>query len=341
MSPRASGCHQGEPSPVSAGTNDTPPVESTLHAIASLSAALASTPSPSRSHCKAAPRDEDRTFERVAVGGGRREQAVRRRRHLVARVDEHEAPGAVRHLGLAPRMAALPEERRLLVAGDRRGSAASGRAAQPRRTRASEREDRRQHARDRRRGARAGRRPSRACRGRHSIVRDAFVVSVACTAPCVSCQTSHESTVPKASPGRRVLSEQPLELRPREVRIGHEPGALADQVRVERPAALGRAPVLPHDRGRDRTAGGAVPEDRRLALVRDRDGLDAVEPCLGCGGEHALPDLVRVVLDPTRLRKVLAAARRSHGRWTRSSSSTTRHVVPVVPWSIARITRAS
>src|SRR5439155_26356712 len=55
IAPRASAPHQGEPRPVSAGTKVTPPVESTLRAIASLSAASASTPRPSRSHWIAAP----------------------------------------------------------------------------------------------------------------------------------------------------------------------------------------------------------------------------------------------------------------------------------------------
>ena len=79
------------------------------------------------------------------------------------------------------------------------------------------------------------------------------------------------STVPNASPSRRVLAQEPLELRRREVRIGDEPGLRADQLGVELAAALGGAPVLPHDRGRDRRSRRAVPEQRRLALVRDRD----------------------------------------------------------------------
>src|SRR5438270_888630 len=53
--PRASGSQCGEPRPVSAGTNTTPPDESTLCASASVSEAAATRPSPSRSHCTAAP----------------------------------------------------------------------------------------------------------------------------------------------------------------------------------------------------------------------------------------------------------------------------------------------
>jgi hypothetical protein len=71
-----------------------------------------------------------------------------------------------------------------------------------------------------------------------------------------------------------VLGEQPLELRRREVRIGHETGAVADQLRVERRAAIRRAPVLPHDRAVDGPAGATIPEDRGLALVRNRDRVE-------------------------------------------------------------------
>ena len=53
--PRACGSQCGAPSPVSAGTNTTPPVSSTVAAIASLSAADPTICRPSRSHCTAAP----------------------------------------------------------------------------------------------------------------------------------------------------------------------------------------------------------------------------------------------------------------------------------------------
>ena len=138
-----------------------------------------------------------------------------------------------------------------------------------------------------------------------SSVRDAFVASVTCTSPPVSFQTSQRVDRPEREPVAPVLAQKPLELRRREVRIGNEPRALADQVGVELAAALRRAAVLPDDRGRDRLPGCAVPEQRRLALVRDRDRVDAVEPRLRRGSKDALPDLLRVVLDPARPREVL------------------------------------
>ncbi len=53
--PRASASQCGVPSPTKAGTKCTPPVSGTLRASASLSAAAWMSPSPSRSHCTAAP----------------------------------------------------------------------------------------------------------------------------------------------------------------------------------------------------------------------------------------------------------------------------------------------
>src|SRR5262249_41205939 len=106
-----------------------------------------------------------------------------------------------------------------------------------------------------------------------------------------------------------VLAQKPLELRRGEVRVGDESGALAEERDVELAAALGRPPVLPHDRARDRCAGATVPEDGRLALVRDRDRVDAVEPGGARGGDHALPDLLGVVLDPAGSREVLRQLR--------------------------------
>ena len=53
--PRAYGSHHGDPSPVNAGTNTTPPVSGTLSASGPVSAASAMIPSPSRSHWTAAP----------------------------------------------------------------------------------------------------------------------------------------------------------------------------------------------------------------------------------------------------------------------------------------------
>src|SRR6478609_3567580 len=62
----------------------------------------------------------------------------------------------------------------------------------------------------------------------------------------------------------------------------------------------------------DRLTGFAIPHERRLPLIRDSDRRDVCcfQPCLrqrlAGGSQLRLPDLIRIVLDPTRLRKDLS-----------------------------------
>jgi acetyl-CoA carboxylase biotin carboxyl carrier protein len=158
-----------------------------------------------------------------------------------------------------------------------------------------------------------------------------------------------EPGVDRAERGVRrhvALADQPLDLRAGEVWVEHQPGALAKERLVagllQLVAATRGAPVLPDDRAVQRLAAVTVPRDHRLALVRDPDAgeraaVDAgrVERLLSNGARH-VPDLARVVLDPARAREVLLelAVARPTG-WPRSSN--TMQVLPVVPWSIARI----
>jgi hypothetical protein len=160
-----------------------------------------------------------------------------------------------------------------------------------------------------------------------SRVRDALVTSVACTgeppaASPESRQTRKLSMVPKQSSPRSARAraghvvQEPRELRAAEVRIEHEAGRLLDRLLVARGAQLGtarrRPAVLPHDRAVDRAARRALPDERRLALVRDADRLDraaghARRPeRLAHGVLNALPDLLRVVLDEPGFREMLA-----------------------------------
>ena len=62
MSPRASGSHCGEPSPVSAGTKSTPSVDSTLAASASVSAARLDQPEPVAQPLDRRAADENRAL---------------------------------------------------------------------------------------------------------------------------------------------------------------------------------------------------------------------------------------------------------------------------------------
>jgi hypothetical protein len=91
-------------------------------------------------------------------------------------------------------------------------------------------------------------------------------------------------------------------------------GAVEDPRAVELLQHLAQgecAAVLPDDCVRNRTAGGLVPEDRGLALIRNADGLDlggrdsgSIDNLLQ-GVDRDLEDLRRVVLDPAGLRVVL------------------------------------
>ena len=111
------------------------------------------------------------------------------------------------------------------------------------------------------------------------------------------------------------MLHRPARLGGREVRVKHQARHLAHLVLVTRlaqPAALlGGAPVLPHDGAGTRLQRPAVPHDERLALVRDADRAHIAR--LRAGGVQRLrgrvlddaPDLVCVVLHPSRLREML------------------------------------
>ena len=143
-----------------------------------------------------------------------------------------------------------------------------------------------------------------------------------CVESLVSCQTSQLSMVPKASLPASALRaragnvvEDPCHLASGKIRVDDEAGAFADEVFVpvllQSIAVVGRAPVLPHDRVVDRSAGLAIPDDRRLALVGDADGRDiswtqvGASERLGGDGDLCGPDLIGIVLDPARTRKDL------------------------------------
>ena len=109
-----------------------------------------------------------------------------------------------------------------------------------------------------------------------------------------------------------VVESNPLELRCREVRVGHQACAATNEISWKLPTTLGRSAILPDDCRVHGTPAAPVPEERRLALVRDPDGHESTradtragEGLLGCR-EDALPDLVRVVLHPSRPWEVLS-----------------------------------
>jgi hypothetical protein len=112
------------------------------------------------------------------------------------------------------------------------------------------------------------------------------------------------------------VPQDPAQLGRREVGIEHEPGPLAHERLVAGHAQLatlvGRAAILPDDGRRDRQAAGPFPDDGGLTLVGDSDRRHlrgAVGTTLQrLPGRVALrrPDLERVLLDPARLRVGMA-----------------------------------
>jgi hypothetical protein len=101
-----------------------------------------------------------------------------------------------------------------------------------------------------------------------------------------------------------------LQLGARKVRRWREPRARAHQLpslgAIQRADDAVGARVLPDDRVVPGLAGLRVPDDRRLALVRDTDGgkIPGVEAGVAerasNDGVRALGNLARVVLDPSR-----------------------------------------
>ena len=257
--------------------------------------------------------------------------------------------GAVGRLRLARRRSSLPEERRLLVAGDPGERDARAEQLGLARRRPAEGTIRGSTSAVDAEERRAARRPSRASRGRASIVRDAFVTSVTCAAPPVSFQTSQESTVPKA----RLAAAASVRARIHSSFVAEKYGSGTRPVRSrievggQLGAALGRAPVLPDDRRVHRRArcarsqttvvsrwfvipiaassAGARSRPSRERLPRGRRARSAQISSGSCSTQPGLREV---------LRDLAVAAPDARA----SSSSTTRHVVPVVPWSIARIT---
>ena len=247
MSPRASASQYGEPSPVSAGTKWTPPVDSTERASASVSARVCDHPEPVAQPLDGRAGDEDRALEGgdAGLGSGGAEDAVRRRAAVLALVCEHEAAGAVGGLGVARPEAGLAEERGLLVArqaGERHPRAADLGLADD----AARRHDPGQHL-----GGHAEERGQlgipldRVEPGEHRPRRVGRVGDMRLAAG----QVPGEPALDRAEEDVALdAGEQPFELGRREVRVGHEPRALADEVGRELAAALRGAPVLPDDR---------------------------------------------------------------------------------------------
>ena len=327
--PRACGSQCGAPSPVRAGTNTTPSVSSTVAAIASVSAADPTICRPSRSHCTAAPVTKiapSVAYTSSSSGRapcGRREQPGVGADDRAAGVGEDERARAVGALRVALVEAGLAEQGGLLVAGD----AGDGELEVEERLRVGGREV--APVRDQ-----LGERVARDAEQRAQLVgpvatleveqqRAARVGDVG-DVPGAAGHPGDQVGVDGAdrvaagldeSPGVRLVLGEPDQLGAGEVRVQPQAGQLGHPLLValvaEPAADRGGTTVLPHDgaaRGAERLA---VPQQHRLALVRDPDapevgGVAVPRREHGAGGlERGLPDLLGCVLHPARLREVL------------------------------------
>jgi hypothetical protein len=111
------------------------------------------------------------------------------------------------------------------------------------------------------------------------------------------------------------MVENPRDLGGGEIGIEQQARARGDKrlraLRLQSGADIRRATVLPDDGVVDGSARGALPDERRLALVGDADGRDiarrhaALRQRAAHGGERRAPDVFRIVLDLARRRIML------------------------------------
>ena len=153
------------------------------------------------------------------------------------------------------------------------------------------------------------RRPARP----QSRVREALVASIACTSPRVRCQISHESTVPKASPAaspcsrriQRSLVAEKYGLGTRPVRSRSRASGSSAHSAAVRPSCQTIAGCTARPVARSQTTVVS-----RWLVMPIASRSPAPDPGVGerrrGGGRDALPDLVRILLDPARLRIALA-----------------------------------
>ncbi|CAM3592657.1 hypothetical protein BOSP111201_14570 [Bordetella sputigena] len=259
----------------------------------------------------------------------RGQQAVARYDRLVAHVHQHEAArtvGILRHAGLE---AGLPEGRGLLIA---RHAGDGYRAAEPLRQRLGH---------HRAAGRHAGQHRTRNIQAFQQLVAPVLLMDIeqqrarrigaVGTVHLAAGQLPDQPGIDGAEGDfaafgggarPRHMVQQPGQLGAGEIRIQHQARAFLQEIgaafAAHAVADIGRTPVLPDDGMRQRPAAGAVPDQRGFALVGDADGGDVgrgragVVQGLSRDLQLAAPDLVGVVLDPARVRVILAEFALAH-----------------------------
>ena len=276
--PRAAGSQSGAASPLKAGTKVTPPASGTDAASASTSAARSITPERVAQPAHHVAGHEHRPVQRVGRAPAepprhRRQQARRRRGALPARAGQHHGARAVGALGLAGGPRAVAEQRRLLVAGQRRDRHALGGLPH--------------HAG---RVHHGGQRPGGRAEARGEVGREGPCVEVeeqrargvggvgdvgraagqAVDEPAVDRPQPQRAGVGRA-PHRGHVLEQPGQLRAGEGRVEQQAGASPQLVARARQPGAGLQPLaaLPHQRPVQRAPRVRVPRHEGLGLVGD------------------------------------------------------------------------
>ena len=136
-------------------------------------------------------------------------------------------------------------------------------------------------------------------------------------------RTEHQLAFLGTLAGSGDIVQNPLDLRGAEVGVDDQTGLLTDHVGeplfLQFVAVVRRAAVLPDDGVVDRLLGLRIPDDGRLTLVGNADAgqIQSVDVhdrnCLGDDRCLRSPDLVGVVLDPSRLGEDLPEFALCHG----------------------------
>ena len=236
------------------------------------------------------PGDEHRAFEAIGrlpadLPADRRQQAMLRSDRPRAGVQQQKAAGAVSVLGFADRETGLTESGRLLVAG----------AAADRNLRAEPFGSRRPV--DFARRTHLGQHLPRNVQDRQEFVVPIERVDVEDQRAAGVADVGHVTAAAGEPPDQKGIDraeenlarlgsaakawigvEQMLDLRAGEIRVEHQAGLLAkkwfESLGLEPIAFACRHAALPDDRVGHRPARVALPENRRLALVRHADGRD-------------------------------------------------------------------
>src|SRR5262245_16639880 len=271
--------------------------------------------------------DDDAPLERVLRApadlprhGGH--EPLLRARRLRADVLEQEAAGAVGVLRHAGPLAHLPEERRLLIARKARNRHAldaerrrRGRVHLARRS--YERQHALRHVEDPQQLVVPLQRVNVEQHRPRRVADVGDVCRVVGQLPDEPGVDGAERELAGRRPraGARHVVEQPADLARGEIGVDEQAGfclnRFAGAAGLQPFAVVRRAAILPDDRVVDRLAGLAVPDDRRLALVRDADRGHVFRPHARASerfdGDADLrrPDLLRIVLDPAGVRKNL------------------------------------